>query len=313
MAALYGDDDFTFRLHDIIQEQSCLPPDVHAKMILTQSSPDWSNQLQQQPQLQEGAPIYSLHNHHQQHQEEYHLGNQLYYYQRFQIEQQRQPQHQQELQFQYQSYPYQRQHQQPCNHRNKSNDQSERRPQRLALPRLDTSFPAVRPSNQPIKRPRYYANFPISTPASSTTSTPLSLKAKCQTLPEGAQHQAYSSVFTDPDSASSFHSDPRQPASAAAIIPTPTPGSSEPVLPEQMNQIDSVPRRPAKATKSRTLFGVMASIVSSSRKERSVAENQKSVVVPQLSDASAVAHVKKEPERIQALFALLEGLVSKDK
>ncbi|KLJ09370.1 hypothetical protein EMPG_15233 [Blastomyces silverae] len=310
MAALYGD-EFTFRSHDA-QEQSCLPPDVHAKMILTQSPPDWSSQLQQQPQLQEGVPIYSLHNHHQQHQEQYHLGNQLYYYQRFQIEQQRQQQHQQELQFQYQSYPYQHQHQQPSSLRNKSNDQGERRPQRLALPRLDTSSPAVRPPAQPIKRPRYYADFPLSTPASSTASTPLSLRAECQTLPEGSQHQASFSVFPDPDSASSFHSNARQPASAAAILPTPTPSSSEPVLPKRMNQIDGVPRRSAKTTKSRTLFGVMASIVSSSRKERSMAEKQKSVV-PNLPDASDVAHVKKEPKRTQAVFALLKGLVRKDK
>ncbi|OJD26862.1 hypothetical protein ACJ73_01756 [Blastomyces percursus] len=307
MAALYGD-ECAFRSHDA-QEQPCLPPDVHAKMILTQPSPDWSCQLR------EGVPSYSPHNHHQQqHQEQYHLGNQLYYYQRFQIEQQRQQQHQQELQFQYQSYPSQHQYQQSSfDFRNKPNDQGERRPQRLALPRLDTSFPAVRPLTQPTKKPRYYANFPISTSASSTTSTtPLSLREKCQTFSEGSCHRASFSAFPEPESASSFHSDPIPPASAAPILPTPTPSSSEPVLPKQTNQIDSAPSRPAKAAKSRTPFEVLAYIVSSSRKERSVAKEQK-LVVPHPPDASAVIHVKKEPKRTQAVFALLEGLVSKDK
>ncbi|PGH03722.1 hypothetical protein GX51_03866 [Blastomyces parvus] len=312
MAALYGDDS-VYRSHDA-QEQSCLPPDIHVEMILTQSSPDWNSQLQQQPQLPEGMPIYSLHDHHQHHQhhqEQYHQGNQLYYYQRFQIEQQRQQQYQQELQFQYRSYPYQYQHQQPSNLRNNSNDQGERRPQRLALPRLDTSSPAVRPPAQPIKRPRYYATFPLSTPASSTTSTPLSLKAKSQTSPRSPQHQSSFSVFPYIDSASSFRSDSRKPASAAAV-PKQTPSSSEAVVPKWMNQIDSAPSRPAKVRKPRTLFRVMASIMSSSRKERSLAEKQKSVV-PHPPDASAMAHAKKQPKRPQAVFALLEGLVSKDK
>ncbi|KAG5299083.1 hypothetical protein I7I50_07658 [Histoplasma capsulatum G186AR] len=317
MEALYGN-EFAFRSHTA-QEQSCLPPDVHPNMILTQSTTHWGSQPPQQPQQQEGLfPTYSPNSHHDQHQEQYQLGNQLCYYQNFQLEQQQQRQQEQEQQqFPYQSCPYQYQHHQPPN-RLKSNRQGDPRA-RLALPRLDTSSPAVRPRTQTIKRPRYYANFQMSTPVttsvSSTTSTPLSPSATSQVISKGPQRRASFSLFPEADSASTGSSNPRRPASSAAataLISAPCPSSSPGfVFPNPMkNQIDNVPCS-TKAMKSRTLFGGVVSIVSSSRKERRLVKKQKSI--PNLPDASPVVHPKKELKRSRSLFGLLWKLVGREK
>ncbi|PGH37099.1 hypothetical protein GX50_00082 [[Emmonsia] crescens] len=317
MAAIYGD-EFPFRSHTA-QQPSYLPPDIHAKMISTQSTPDLSSQLKQQPQQQEDqelqrqqqqqqqawVPTDSHYNHHHQYQEQYQLDNKFYYYQKLGIEQQ------------WQQFQYQFQHQQPSN-RNNPKHYGEPSTRHLTLPRLDTSSPTVRPRAQPIKPTRFYANLLLNAPAapaSATTSIPPSPSDISQTPFEGFLHRASFSPFPDQDSASTFSSSRRRPASAvtrtasAAPISTPAtaPSSSESAFHRQVGRIGSDPSLPM-ATKSRTFFG---GIVSSSRKGRRLAKNQKPM--PCLSDVGVVAHPKKELKQSQSMFRLLGTLMRREK
>ncbi|KKZ62815.1 hypothetical protein EMCG_02810 [[Emmonsia] crescens] len=318
MAAIYGD-EFPSRSH-AAQKPSYLPPDIHAKMISTQSTPDLSSQLkqqlkqqedqelqrQQQQQQQVGVPTDSHHNHHHQYQEQYQLDDKLYYYQKLQIEQQ------------WQQFQYQCQHQQPSNRNNpkRYGEPSTRHP---ILPRLDTSSPTVRPRAQPIKPPRFYAdlliNAPASASASATTSIPPSPSDISQTPLKGLLHRASFSPFPDQGSGSTFSASRRRPASAvtltasAAPISTPAtaPSSSESAFHRLVGRFGSAPS-PPMATKPRTFFG---GIVSSSRKGRRLAKNQKPM--PCLSDVGVVAHPKKELKHSQSMFRLLGTLMRREK